>query len=181
MKYVSAMEQELARSIMQINSIKNASGLRPQRRAFWRTELSQGVGCGHPPLWKSGSNSQAEAIVHMVSSSIPHLDSENVVVVDQRGNLLTDSNRLPGMQMSTIQIEQKRIMEETYRTRIDALLSPIVGEENLRAEVDVQLDFTQVESTFEEYDGNDNGPKPRSESTTIRRDSSKDAMGVLVR
>ena len=180
-KYVSAMEQELARSIMQINSIKNARVhlATTKESAFVRNRTpAKASVVVTPHSGRVVSNSQVEAIVHMVSSSIPHLDSENVVVVDQRGNLLTDSNRLPGMQMSTIQIEQKRIMEETYRTRIDALLSPIVGEENLRAEVDVQLDFTQVESTFEEYDGNDNGPKARSESTTIRRDSSKEAMGV---
>ena len=48
-----------------------------------------------PHSGRAVSNSQVEAIVHMVSSSIPHLDSENVVVVDQRGNLLTDANRLP--------------------------------------------------------------------------------------
>ncbi len=180
-KYVSAMEQELARSIMQINSIKNARVhlATTKESAFVRNRTpAKASVVVTPHSGRAVSNSQVEAIVHMVSSSIPHLDSENVVVVDQRGNLLTDANRLPGMQMNTMQIEQKRIMEETYRSRIDALLSPIVGEENLRAEVDVQLDFTQVESTFEEYDGNDNGPKARSESTTIRRDSSKDAMGV---
>ena len=85
------------------------------------------------------SSSRMEAIVHMVSSSVPHLDADNVVVVDQRGNLLTDANRLPGMQMSNVQIEHKRVLEETYRSRIDALLGPIVGESNLRAEVDFWL------------------------------------------
>ena len=114
----------------------------------------------------------------MVSSSVPHLDADNVVVVDQRGNLLTDANRLPGMQMSNVQIEHKRVLEETYRSRIDALLGPIVGESNLRAEVDVTMDFTQVETTFEEYDTNNTGPKARSESLTVNRDSGMEAKGV---
>ena len=114
----------------------------------------------------------------MVSSSVPHLDADSVVVVDQRGNLLTDANRLPGMQMSNVQIEHKRVLEETYRSRIDALLGPIVGESNLRAEVDVTMDFTQVETTFEEYDTNKTGPKARSESLTVNRDSGMEAKGV---
>ena len=180
-RYVSAMEQELARSIMQIASIKTARVhlATTKESAFVRNRTpAKASVVVTPHSGRVVSSSQVEAIVHMISSSVPHMAAESVVVVDQRGNLLRDTNRLPGMQMSSIQIEQKRIMEDTYRTRIDALLSPIVGEDNLRAEVDVQLDFTQVESTFEEYDSNDNGPKPRSESTTIRRDSSKDAIGV---
>ena len=180
-KYVSAMEQELARSIMQISSIKNARVhlATTKESAFVRNRTpAKASVVVTPQLGRVISNSQVEAIIHMVSSSVPHMIAENVVVVDQRGNLLTETNRLPGMQMSSVQIEHKRVLEDTYRTRIDALLSPIVGPDNLRAEVDVKLDFTQVESTYEEYDGNDNGPKPRSESTTIQRDSSRDALGV---
>ena len=180
-KYVSAMEQELARSIMQISSIKNARVhlATTKESAFVRNRTpAKASVVVTPQLGRVISNSQVEAIIHMVSSSVPHMIAENVVVVDQRGNLLTETNRLPGMQMSSVQIEHKRVLEDTYRTRIDAFLSPIVGPDNLRAEVDVKLDFTQVESTYEEYDGNDNGPKPRSESTTIQRDSSRDALGV---
>ena len=180
-KYVSAMEQELARSIMQITSIKTARVhlATTKESAFVRNRTpAKASVVVTPHSGRAISNSQVEAIIHMISSSVPHMAAENVVVVDQRGNLLTDANRVPGMQMNSLQIEQKRSMEDTYRTRIDALLSPIVGEDNLRAEVDVQLDFTQVESTFEEYDGNDNGPKARSESMTVRRDTSQDAIGV---
>ena len=57
-------------------------------------------------------------------------------------------------------------------------LDPIVGESNLRAEVDVTMDFTQVETTFEEYDTNNTGPKARSESLTVNRDSGMEAKGV---
>ena len=106
-----------------------------------------------------------EAIVHMVSSSVPHLDADSVVVVDQRGNLLTDANRLPGMQMSNVQIEHKRVLEETYRTRIDALLGPIVGESNLRAEVDVTMDFSVKD--FGGIRHNNTSTKSSFESLTV--------------
>ena len=35
--------------------------------------------------------SQIRAIVHLVSASIPYLPAENVAVVDNTGNLLTDT------------------------------------------------------------------------------------------
>ena len=40
------------------------------------------------------------------------------------------------------------------------------------------MDFTQVETTFEEYDTNNTGPKARSESLTVNRDSGMEAKGV---
>jgi flagellar M-ring protein FliF len=46
---------------------------------------------------------------------------------------------------------------------------------NVRSEVDIQIDFTEIESTFEEYDGNDNGPLARSEIVTLEQDLASDA------
>ncbi|MDP4911844.1 MAG: hypothetical protein NWR09_08165, partial [Pseudomonadales bacterium] len=68
-------------------------------------------------------------------------------------------------------------VEEQYRNRIDALLAPIVGMENVRAEVDVEIDFTERNTTFEEYDTNDTGPKARSESISIERGQAPAAAG----
>jgi flagellar M-ring protein FliF len=46
---------------------------------------------------------------------------------------------------------------------------------NVRSEVDIQIDFTEIESTFEEYDGNDNGPLARSEIVTLEQELLADA------
>jgi flagellar M-ring protein FliF len=82
------------------------------------------------------------------------------------------------MQLNSEQMSHKQRMEETYRNRIDALLTPVVGMGNVRSEVDVKIDFTEIESTFEEYDGNDNGPRARSEVVTLEKGSSGVAAGV---
>ncbi len=89
----------------------------------------------------------------MVSSSIPYLATEDVVVVDQRGKLLTDANNFASMQLNSAQMEHKQRLEETYRTRIDALLMPVVCLGNVRAEVDLQVDYTEDESTYAAYAG----------------------------
>jgi flagellar M-ring protein FliF len=114
----------------------------------------------------------------MVASSVPYLAAEDVVVVDQRGKLLTDANQFDSMQLNSVQMEHKQRIENTYRNRIDSLLTPVVGDGNVRAEVDVQMDFTEIESTYEEYDGNDNGPRARSEVLSVEKGSLKDARGV---
>ena len=97
------------------------------------------------------------------------------MVVDQRGKLLTDANNFASMQLNSAQMEHKQRMEETYRNRIDALLMPVVGMGNVRAEVDIQIDYTEEESTFEEYDGNNNGPKARSEVLSLDQDATQAA------
>jgi flagellar M-ring protein FliF len=180
-RYVSAMEQELARSITQINTIRSARVhlASPKQSVFVRNRTPAKASVVVSPYpGRQVSRSQVEAITHMVSSSIPYLATEDVVVVDQRGTLLTDANNFASMQLNSAQMEHKQRLEETYRNRIDALLMPVVGMGNVRAEVDIQIDYTEEESTFEEYDGNNNGPKARSEVLSLDQDATQKAQGI---
>lgn len=180
-RYVSAMEQELGRSISQISTIQSARVhlASPKQSVFVRDRTPAKASVVVAPYpGRMVSPSQVEAITHMVSSSIPYLAAEDVVVVDQRGKLLTDANNFASMQLNSVQMEHQQRLEESYRSRIDALLTPVVGSGNVRAEVDVQMDFTEIESTYEEYDGNDNGPRARSEILTVEKGSARDARGV---
>ena len=180
-RYVSAMEQELARSVTQINTIRSARVhlASPKQSVFVRNRTPAKASVVVSPYpGRQVSRSQVEAITHMVSSSIPYLAAEDVVVVDQRGKLLTDANNFASMQLNSAQMEHKQRLEETYRNRIDALLMPVVGMGNVRAEVDIQIDYTEEESTYEEYDGNNNGPKARSEVLSLDQDGTQLAEGV---
>ena len=180
-RYVAAMEQELARSIIQIGTIKAARVhlASPKQSVFVRNrEQAKASVVVSPYPGRVVSASQVQAIAHMVASSTPYLAAEDVVIVDHRGKLLTDANTFDSMQLNAVQMEHKQRLEETYRHRIDTLLTPVVGEGNVRAEVDVQIDFTEIESTYEEYDGNDNGPRARSETLAVEKGSMMDARGI---
>jgi flagellar M-ring protein FliF len=180
-RYVAAMEQELARSVSQIGTIQSARVhlASPKQSVFVRNRTQAKASVVVAPYpGRVVSASQVQAIVHMVASSVPYLAAEDVVVVDQRGKLLTDANQFDSMQLNSVQMEHKQRIENTYRNRIDSLLTPVVGDGNVRAEVDVQMDFTEIESTYEEYDGNDNGPRARSEVLSVEKGSLKDARGV---
>ena len=177
-RYVSAMEQELAQSIIQIGSIKSARVhlASPKQSVFVRSRTPAKASVVVTPFGgRVISSSQVQAIIHMVASSIPYLSADNVSVVDQRGKLLTDANNFASMQLNSEQMAHKQRMEETYRNRIDAFLTPVVGLGNVRSEVDIQIDFTEIESTFEEYDGNNNGPLARSEIVTLEQELLADA------
>ena len=180
-RYVNAMEHELARSITQIRTIQGARVhlASPKQSVFVRNRTPAKASVVVTPFaGRIISESQVQAIIHMVASSIPYLSADDVSVVDQRGKLLTDTNSFASMQLNSEQMSHKQRMEETYRNRIDAFLTPVVGVGNVRSEVDVKIDFTEIESTFEEYDGNDNGPRARSEVVTLEKGSAGLALGI---
>ncbi|MDG1475487.1 MAG: flagellar basal-body MS-ring/collar protein FliF [Porticoccaceae bacterium] len=180
-RYVSAVERELALSVSKISTIESARVhlASPKQSVFVRNRVPAKASVVVAPYpGRSVSDSQVQAIVHLVASSVPYLATEDVSVVDQRGQLLTNDNRFSSMQMNAEQSSHKERMEDTYRGRIEAFLTPVVGSGNVRSEVDVLIDFTEIESTFEEYDGNDNGPRARSEVLSVEQNSSAGAMGV---
>jgi flagellar M-ring protein FliF len=122
---------------------------------------------------RSLDDEQIAAIVHLVSSSVPHLVPENVTVVDQRGNLLSSGESDGTMAPSSSQFSYNRKLELTYSDRIRKLLEPIVGAGRVRATVNADLDFTVTERTQERY--NPDLPSLRSEQ--VSEDQSANAGG----
>ena len=179
--YRAAMENELAKTISQIGSINSARVhiAESQQSVFVRNQTpSKASVIVRPYPGRVVSRSQIQAIVHLVSSSIPYLVRENVTVVDDTGQLLTDSDSDAAMALTAAQSEHKRSVEASYQERIQQLMSAVVGLGNVRTEVDVVLNFAEIESTTEEFDRGGLGPRTRSESLQIERDGASGASGV---
>ncbi len=177
----AAMEQELARTILQIATIQSARVhlAAPKQSVFVRDRTppkASVVVSPHPG--RAVSASQVQAIVHLVSSSVPYLTADNVTVVDNVGKLLTESASELKLGLTAAQTQHKQQLEEVYRNRIIQILAPMVGEANVRSQVNLTLDFTQIESTTEDYDTRDKGPKTRSEVLAEDRGVQLSAEGV---
>ncbi|NYS61707.1 flagellar basal-body MS-ring/collar protein FliF [Vreelandella salicampi] len=114
---------------------------------------------------------QVSAIVHMVSSSVPELAAEDVSVVNQDGRLLSadtgGNNDLDGSQLEYI-----KEVERSYQQRIENILTPILGDDNIRAQVAAQIDFSRREETSETYGPNQppNEAAVRSRQTSLSLD-----------
>ena len=180
-KINAAMEQELARSIMQIATVQSARVhlATPKQSVFVRDRTppkASVVIAPHPG--RVVSPAQVQAIVHLVSSSVPYLAPEHVTVVDNVGKLLTESASELKLGMTAAQEQHKQQLEEVYRNRILQILSPMVGEANVRSQVNLSLDFTQIESTTEDFDNRDKGPRTRSEVMSEDRSNQRDAAGI---
>jgi len=109
-------------------------------------------------------SSQVQAIVHLVSSSVPDLDPAQVSIVDQQGTLLTVSDPNSPGAVGDAHMRLVTRMENSYAQRIETLLTPLVGAGRVRAQVDVALDFSETEKASESYDGDK--PALRSEQTS---------------
>ena len=113
---------------------------------------------------------QVQSIVHLVASSVPELSPGSVTVVDQTGNMFTstgDGQNMRGLNSS--QLDYIRQMETYYAQRIEAIVSPIIGERNVKAEVRADLDFSESEATSETFK-----PNPTPDSQSIRSQQTVD-------
>ena len=180
-RYNNAMEQELAQTISQIAGIRSARVhlAAPKQSVFVRERVptKASVIITRAP-GKEVSSANVQAIISLVASSVPYLAPENVSVVDNYGSLMNEMLGPQLLGLTGAELQQKQQMEDLYRTRLLQLLAPIVGAENVTAQVTLQLDFTQEEITTEDFDQGDKGPKTRSELYVEDRNTFKDAIGI---
>ena len=180
-RYTSAMEQELARTIMQIDSIQQARVhlAMPKQSVFVRDRTPPKASVIITPhAGRSVSQNQVQALVHLVASSVPLMTPENVAVVDNQGKLITESSTAATLGLTSAQSTHKQKMEDLYRVRVTQILAPIVGDNNVRSQVNMAMDFTQTEVTTEDFDTREKGPKTRSEALSEDKNSAMEAAGI---
>ena len=178
-KIKQSLETELARSINHISGISSARVhlAIPEKTVFAReialpsasvfVKLSNGRSLGRQ---------QVQSIVHLVASSVPNLPSENITVVDQFGELLSKPSNDVATSTSNEQMSQTMRLGEIYRSRIISLLTPIVGAGNLKAEINVDMNFTKREITEESVDPKGNAL--RSEQMSLDESANPEARGI---
>ena len=166
-----ALEGELSRTI---SSIAAVAGARvhlaiPKQTAFLRDEQKPTASV-MVNLHQSRSldPSQVAGIVHLVASSVPNLTNDNVSVIDQDGNLLTKKPDPMRAGLDATQIKYTRELEEGYIQRINAILTPLFGKGNFRAQVSADVDFNVTEQTAETY-----RPNPSPEQAIRSQQSSE--------
>jgi len=180
-RYHHALEAELARTISSLRNIRSARVhlALPKQSVFVRDRIAPSASVVVDLLGGEGINgSSVASIVHLVSSSVPHMSSQQVTVVDQSGRLLSDASNIENsMAMSAKQYQYTRQMEMDLVRRIESLLTPIIGVGKVRAEVNAEIDFDSIESTSENYDPNKR--IVRSEQTSENRKSTgNEAEGI---
>ena len=180
-RYKRSLEGELAQSIMTLDAVESA------RVHLALNEESSFVVSDEPQNSASvvvrlhyGSKldmDQVNAIVHLVSGSVPNLNASKVSVVDQAGNLLSDGIGA-GEAVSAATRKRDQILKDIQdktRASLANVLDSLVGTGNYRGSVMPDLDLSNIDETQEHYGDT---PKVNREETVLDSDTNQIAMGI---
>ena len=153
------LEGELTRSIQALSSVQNARVhlALPNQNGFFREQQKPSASVLlslHPG--RNLDRAQLAGIIHLVASSVPELSPSAVSVLDDTGKLLSSASGGSGSALGadSEQLQYVRQIEQQYSQRILDILEPIVGRQNVKAQVTAELDFSQTESTTESHKPN---------------------------
>ncbi|MFS8980437.1 flagellar basal-body MS-ring/collar protein FliF [Cupriavidus necator] len=153
--YQRGLEGELARSIESIAAVQSARvHLAIPKPTLFVRERQKPTASIVLQLYpgRAIDEGQVAAISHLVSSSVPELTPKSISIVDQHGNLLSNTGN--ERMLDATQLKYVQALEQNYLKRIEAILTPIVGKDNVRAQVTADVDFSIVEHTDESYKPN---------------------------
>jgi len=151
------LEGELTRSITSMASVQNARVhlALPNQNGFFREQQKPSASVMLTLFpGRTLDRAQVAGIVHLVSSSVPELNPKAVSVLDQTGALLSGAPEDNGTGLDAQQLQYVNQVESQFSKRILDILDPVVGRDNLRAQVTADIDFSRTESTSEEFKPN---------------------------
>ncbi|MBK4739306.1 flagellar basal-body MS-ring/collar protein FliF [Noviherbaspirillum pedocola] len=174
--YQRALEGELARSIQSIGAVQTARVhlAMPKSTVFVREQQKPTASVLlNLHAGRVLDQQQVSAIVHLVASSVPDLPAKNVTVVDQDGNLLTgDKPANANNTLDATQLKYVQELQDNIARRVEAIVTPVVGPNNVHAEATADVDFSRVEQAAETYK-----PNGKPDAASIRSQQSSESSG----
>ncbi|MBA4215107.1 MAG: flagellar basal body M-ring protein FliF [Polaromonas sp.] len=151
------LEGELTRSIQSLSSVQSARIhlALPNQNGFFREQQKPSASVLLTlHAGRTLDRAQVAGIVHLVASSVPEMNPKAVSVVDDAGNLLSAPADAQAQGADTQKLQYTQQIEQLYTRRIMDMLEPLVGRNNVKAQVSADVDFSMVESTSEEHKPN---------------------------
>ena len=143
-------ERQLVLAIKEMKNVTNAQVLLaiPKESVFARKEREAGATVVITSARSYAlSGQEVDSIVDLVASAVQGLSPNNVTVTDQRGRLLHSGSDTGVSAQTSKEFGMEREREEEYKSKIDAILIPVLGLANYASEVDLVMDFTVIEET----------------------------------
>ena len=156
-KYLRALEGELARTINALGPIESASVslALPKDTLFVSKQIDPTASVMVRIVeGRRLSSRQIRGIKNLVSAAVPKLTSSNVMLIDSDGETLGDEDEMAQLgELSANQQKFKTKEEKKKQQKIIEVISPFVGgEKKVVAQVTIEFDFSIKSSTSETYD-----------------------------
>ena len=152
---IRALEGELARTIRGVDNIRNARVhlVLPKREMFSREEQQPSASVIIKTIdGKRLSLQSIQSIQKLVSAAVPKLDVKNIAIIDSAGNLLTQNYESPETMTATNNEMMRLEQERKIALKIQNLLENSLGEDSVRAQVNLEMNFDQEVTNEEIYD-----------------------------
>ena len=174
------LEGELTRSIQSIAAVQSARIhlALPNQNGFFREQQKPSASVLvtlHPG--RTLDKAQVAGIVHLVASSVPELNTKAVSVVDDAGTLLSNPPEGQAQGIDTQQLQYVQQIEQNYTKRVMDILEPLLGRNNVRAQVTADVDFSVQEQTSETHAPNQGGaPSAVRSQQTVENNTDSNAL-----
>ena len=162
-----AMEEELAKSIQMIDGVVYARvHIVSAKQTLFTSEAGNTTASVvlrlKPGYQLSGLN--VAAITHLVSGSVEGLKSENVMMIDSQGRLLSgQSGHTMVSGAGTVQDYKERV-EQSLAGKIEDMLAAVLGRDRATVKVSAVIDMVSVNTIIETYP--DKGVPKKEEITS---------------
>ncbi|QYK10411.1 flagellar basal-body MS-ring/collar protein FliF [Shewanella mangrovisoli] len=173
-----SQEENLARAIEQLQSVSRAKVILalPKENVFARNTSQPSATVVINTRRGGLGQGEVDAIVDIVASAVQGLEPSRVTVTDSNGRLLNSGSQDGVSARARRELELVQQKEAEYRTKIDSILTPILGPDNFTSQVDVSMDFTAVEQTAKRF--NPDLPSLRSEMTVENNSTGGSTGGI---
>lgn len=183
-KYLEALQGELARTIQRLDKVKAAKvnlALPEQSLFSDKEEPAKASVVINTQPGQSLSPQEVQAVTNLVANSVERLKPENVVIVDQYGTLLSDVLPPASMAASSqlqMQLALKKEYEKEKQIAIQTMLDRTLGVDNAVVRVNAEINFDDREERTETYTHDPEGPFVRSEEVIKESGSTPSAAAA---
>jgi flagellar M-ring protein FliF len=157
--YHRALEGELERSVMALNSVEQARVHLTLPKASLFLESRQAAKASVMVKLRPGAKLSPQnilAVTNLVASAVEGLTPDGVSLLDMQGNLLSRPRLGTGdsLEVSDAALDYRQRVEKDLLAKINLSLEPVLGPDKFRTSVSVDCDLTSGEQSEETYDPN---------------------------
>lgn len=156
-KHLRALEGELSRTITALSPVEKATvSLALPKETLFVSKQAEPTASVMVKLIEGRmlTSKQVRGIKNLVAAAVPKLKSSNVMLIDSDGVTLGDDDEMVKMsELSVVQQKYKLKEEKKKQQKIIDVIAPFVGgKDKVVAQVTIEFDFSQQNSTSEKYD-----------------------------
>ncbi|HEV7964301.1 MAG TPA: flagellar basal-body MS-ring/collar protein FliF [Actinoplanes sp.] len=126
------------------------------------------------------SSAQTQAIVHLVSSSVPGLDPAKVTLVGADGKVLSTDDAAGASGAADARTQQTQAFEQRMSGSLQSMLDQVVGPGHAAVQVTADLDYDQTETKTQKYIAEPSAPPlAETKKTEVYNGGPNMGTGVL--